>query len=468
VHGQAALAVASGLLLAASACGGSGSDKAGGEETAARPVGKPVTLTLVTPDGLWSSAFGDAVASLSGGTMRIEHRVEGGRLLDSERRTVERVRAGRAELGSVGTRVWDTMGVTSLRALVAPFLVDSFDLQERVLESSIAARMLGGVGDAGVVGVALLPGPLRRPLGSGRPLADPRDYQGARIGIRYGGVARATFRALRATPRGYRCCALSALDGAELDLSTVALVGYDAPGTRITANIVLWPRSVTIFANGEAFGRLAPAQQDILRRAGREAVAPDLEHIAESEESGLEAICARGKAALLEASPTDVAALRRAVEPVYATLERDAETRELIAEIRRLRAEHAIESDVPRCAASKEATPAGVWEASVTRAELLQNGASAAEAATYEGQGTLELGDGRLVYRGEHTTVTGTYAVAADSIRLTMLRCTANPCTPGAATDYAWSVYRDTLSFRRRPGRPFWPRMVAKPAKRVG
>jgi TRAP-type C4-dicarboxylate transport system substrate-binding protein len=467
VRGRAVLAAATALLAAVSACGGSGGDKAGGrEETAATPVGKPVRLTLVTPDGLWSSAFADAVARLSGGTMRIELRVEGGWPLDSERRTVEHVRAGRAQLGSVGTRVWDTMGVMSLRPLVAPFLVDSFALQGRVLESPLAARMLDGVDDAGVVGVALLPGPLRRPLGSTRPLAGPGDYRGATIGSRYGGVARATFRALRATPKGYHVGALSGLDGAELDLNTVALVGYDAPGTRITANVVFWPRPVTIVANRQAFGRLAPAQQEILRRAGREAVAPDLERNAESEQSGLEAICARGKAALIEASPEDVTALRQAVEPVYAELERDAETRELIAEIRAL--DDGAEREPLRCGASSEAAVDGVWEASVTRAALLASGASAAEAATYEGRGTLELKDGRWVFRNDHTTVTGTYDVAANTIRLTMVTCTANPCSPRAVTHYSWSLYGDTLTFTRRPGRPFLPRLVAKPGRRAG
>ena len=62
---------------------------------------------------------------------------------------------GRRDSASVGARVWDTMGVTSLRALVAPFLVDSLALERRVLESPLAAKMLAGLDRAGVVGLAL-------------------------------------------------------------------------------------------------------------------------------------------------------------------------------------------------------------------------------------------------------------------------------------------------------------------------
>jgi TRAP-type C4-dicarboxylate transport system substrate-binding protein len=468
VRRRAALAAATALAAAAAACAGSGSDKAGGrEEKAAKPVGTPVTLTLVTPDGLWDTMFDDAVARLSGGAMLIEIRVQGGGVIDSERRTVEAVRAGRAELGAVGARVWDRMGVTSLRALVAPFLVENLALQQRALESPLAARMLAGVERAGVSGVALLPGPLRRPFGRTHAFVDPRDYVGAAVGIRPGGVARATFRALGATAKGYRVGALPGLDAAELDLNTIAAVGYDTAGSQLTANVVLWPRSMTIFSNREAFERLTHAQREILRRAGREAVTPDLARIAENEKVGLDAVCGRGRASLLAASSAEIAELKRAVRPVYAELERDPETRELVSEIRKLRAGEGAEGEYPSCPASRDTTPEGVWEASVTRSALLANGASAAEAATYEGRGTFELNDGRWVFRGEHTTVTGTYAVSGASIRLTMLTCTANPCSPDAATDYAWSVYRDKLTLARRPGRPFWPRIVAVPLTQV-
>ena len=460
------LLAAAALAVLAAGCGGSG-DKAGGRaETVATPVGRPVTLTLVTPDGLWDSTFADAVARLSGGTMRIEIQVEGGRVIDSERRTVEHLRAGRAELASVGARVWDTMGVTSLRALVAPFLVDSFSRQRRALESPLAARMLDGLDPARVVGIALLPGPLRRPLAVSRPLRAPADFEGRTIGIRPGGVARDTFRALGASAKGYLCCSLSALDGAELDLNTIAEAGYDTRGSRLTANAVLWPRAVTIVMNRDAFQRLPLAQRDVLRRAGREAVAPDLAKLAVAERFGLEAVCGRGNVSLVDASPTQIAALHQAVRPVYAELERDAETREAIAAIRRL--EDGSDNTQLRCPATRKASPEGVWEANVSRAEMRANGASEAEAVAYPGRATLELRNGRWTFRTAGATVTGTYEVAGDTVRLTMKTCTANPCSPGAFTEYFWSVYRDTLTLRRRPGRPFWPRLVARPAHRVG
>jgi len=63
----------------------------------------------------------------------------------------------------------------------------------------------GPVGDEdlGLVGIAVVPGELRRPLGLSRALVHPADYRGARIGIRPAGVADATFDALRADAEGF-------------------------------------------------------------------------------------------------------------------------------------------------------------------------------------------------------------------------------------------------------------------------
>ena len=328
--------------------------------------------------------------------------------------------------------------------------------------------MLEGVEPLDLVGLAVLPGLLRRPFGLSRPLLGPDDYAGATFGIRYGGVARDTIEALGATAKGYRSGSLAGLDGAELDPWTIARNDYDEAGAALTENVVLWARPETIVIGRKAYDRLPPAQQEILRLAGRETLAPMAARLEKEQQSALEATCARGKLSLATASAAHIAALRAAVQPVYDELERDVATRELIAGIRKLRS--GVERESVHCAASRRNVTEleGVWRSSATRAEMVANGASAAEAATYHGPGTLEFKDGRWTFHGDRATVTGTYVVAGGGVRLTMRTCTANPCSPGAATEYGWSVYRDALSLTRRPGLPFWPRLVVKPSRMVG
>jgi hypothetical protein len=320
--------------------------------------------------------------------------------------------------------------------------------------------MLEGVRPLGLVGLAVLPGPLRRPFGLTRRLVGPQDYEGATIGIRFGGVARSTLRALGATTRGYRIGSLAGVDAAELDVNTIVTNGYDAPGAQLTANVVLWARPETIVIGRAAFDRLTPAQRAILRRAGREAVAPVRARLEKQETDALAVLCGRGRTTLATASAAELAALRAAVRPVYAELERDAETREVIAALRA----HRRGGEPLRCPASAGGSRLeGLWRSSVTRDALLAHGATAAEAATYDGSATLELRAGRWTFAGEHSSVTGTYVAAGNVVRLTMARCTANPCSPGSSSAFTWTVYRDTLSLAPAPGRSTWPRLVVEP-----
>jgi TRAP-type transport system periplasmic protein len=454
------------LAVAGSATAGSGPDKAGGRGEPKKPVGKPTVLTLATGDPEFADAYAAAVSRLSDGAVRIDIRAGRSAQANYERFTVEDVRKGKAHLGSVGARVWDTMGATSMRALVAPLLVDGLELQRRVLESPLAAQMLAGLERAGVVGLAITPGPLRRPLGLTRALHGPGDYRGATIGIKFGGVARSTFEALGARITGYTW-GQAHFDGAELDVKTIADAEYDPRAKEVTANVVLWPRPQTVFANRDAYARLTSAQREILRRAGREAVRPEAERIEREQNEALTVICSRSNDVFATASASELTALRRAVRPVYAALERDPQTRRLVAAIRRLRG--AAGTNVPGCAGQdRNAATAleGTWRSTVSREEMLAGGASPVEAATYSGTATLELEDGKWVVRGERATVTGTYAVNGNLIRLTMRTCTANPCSPGMTTTYTWSRYRDSLSLAQRSS-VTWPRLVAKPLSLV-
>jgi TRAP-type C4-dicarboxylate transport system substrate-binding protein len=466
-------AVSAALIVPTAACSGSGSDKAGGSRHAEQKPKKPLTLTLLSGDALYAPEYADTVQRLSHGSMRIQINVAGNQP-DYERGTVRLVRSGHEQLGAVGARVWDTLGVTTFRALVAPFLVDSLELEQRVLESPRISRMLDGVNRAGVVGLAVLPGPLRRPLGLRRPLAGPEDYRGAAIAIRFGGVARATFAALGATTKGYNIGVLpSSADGAELDLNTVAENGFDAGARTITSNVVFWPRPQTIFANRQVYDRLTAAQRQILRRAGREALAPEIARIVRDDKQALSEICARNAVSLAGASTAQLAALRRAVRPVVDDLERDQFTKVAIAEITTLRRGHP--TDVVRCSSVSRTAAAsrleGRWHVAASSDDLLAVGTPPGEAERQRGDETLELRGGRWTFAERHSGFVwrGRYAVHGDLLDLTVVRCqaTRDVCTRGATASFRWSVYRDRLSLERASGVAPYYGLLAKPFTRV-
>jgi TRAP-type C4-dicarboxylate transport system substrate-binding protein len=351
-HGRSELAAVlavAGLVVAAVGCASSHADKAGGS----RPA-KPVVLTLAAHDDDEAyGTFASAVERLSHGSIRISIAEGWGntgdrRELDYERGLVGAVRAGKEQLGIVGVRVWDTLGVDSFQALVSPFLIDSLDLERRAIESPEATRALSAITRAGVVGIALLPGRLRRPLGITHPLIGVDDYRRAKIGARPSAVAWRTFRALGAHPASYVAGVLSGFDGAELDSLTISQNDYDEGARALTGNIVLWPKPQTIVMNRRAYNSLTPAQRQILRDAGRQAVVPELERIARDQRLGLSTVCA-AKLHVVTATPADLAALRNAVTPVYDQIRRDPIARRWMAQIIQVKATQAFKPDVARC-----------------------------------------------------------------------------------------------------------------------
>ena len=104
----------------------------------------------------------------------------------------------------------------------------------------------------------------------------PGDYAGATIGIRPSGIERETFEALGARAQPYPAGSLAGLDGADLDVSTIAGNHYEKQARELTTNVVFSPRALVIVMNREKFDALTGAQQAVLRSAGRAAVEPHL------------------------------------------------------------------------------------------------------------------------------------------------------------------------------------------------
>jgi TRAP-type C4-dicarboxylate transport system substrate-binding protein len=401
------------LVFVAAACAGGEGDKAGGEQQA-----QPLVLTLESEDDrslTGAPEFADAVDRLSEGSMRIEL-VPAGRSteIEWEKGVVEDIRGGKAQLGIGDARVWDTIGVKSFQALLAPFLVDSLELELQVLESQLATRMLEGVEQAGVVGIALLPGPVRSPFGITHPLLGPDDYRGVTIGARPGSLMRTALRALGAEAKVYMPGVLSGLDGAE---SNPKAIDYNSWEGALTTNVVLWPKPYTIFMNRDAFDALT----------------------------------------LVSASTADRAALRKAVQPVYEELESDPETKELIGDITEMRsAKSAVASPLSRCRSARGSANAGAtalegrWKLTFTRADLIAVGVPEKLAKNAPENAVGEFANGHYTGIANGRVVAkGTYTVSGDVMSLIFDAPVPDGYIAGNVYRQRWNVYRDTLTFSR-------------------
>ena len=446
------------LAVAAIASGcnsDSGEDKAGNESK-----DKAVELVLANHEGGSENvaAWAEAVEQRSGGSIRIRisnNWRQGESNYDEA--MLNEVRRGNVPLAAVMSRSFDEVGVTSFQPLAAPLLIDSYDLERKVLTSDVAGKALAGADKVGVVGLGLMPGDLRRPVGLTRQLAGPDDYRGAHIYGREGKVAAATLEALGAQPEyGPLETWYQGVDGAEVDMG--ALHGDPEVARKhppITSNVVLWAQPVALVMNEDAFEDLTDAQQRALQGAAADAIGPRTMHVAQLADEDLSFLCTTDPR-LVEATEAQREGLEDAVEPVYRMIEKSPGNADAIANIRELKGNTPPLSldceGISKPASQQEPAEAdleGTFRTKVTEDELSNSPLLYDESEINDenwGEMTLRLSDGRVrvSQRNSRTssTVSGTYTTEGDVIKFDMAEL-------GETWGFRWSLYRGTLKLVR-------------------
>jgi TRAP-type C4-dicarboxylate transport system substrate-binding protein len=458
------IAAAALLGVAAGGCGGGAHDRAGGVIAP-----KTVVLTLASHETAPGMAeWAAAVRRLSHGSLRIV--VESGwrrREVDYEKHTIADVRAGKVGLASIPVRAYDTIGVRSFQGLLAPFLIDSYALERAVLAGRLPARVLAGVRPLGVRGVALLPGALEHVLSIGTPTLAPSDYRSQEIAIHRSEVASSTIQALGTTSTELTPAGVPPrVDGIETDLVGLLANRYDeiTADESLPANVSFWPLVTSIVVNDKAFASLSRAQQRALETAGRSALDPSMKRLARDEHHALDAVCQDadrpGSLAFLSSTPSHLAALRTAVEPVYQRLESSTATRAVIASVQTMK-RTVTAAPAPDCSGGllhrlRLTRPAGSLR--------LSTDLTATSRSTWEGTVTSkELGHGRLMLKVRFGFGFNTpFARRATRFEArfstgTLRGCMEMTFTLGPHGDYRWigspgAVKTASRALRRRAG----------------
>ncbi|HKP20939.1 MAG TPA: hypothetical protein VJT68_05450 [Thermoleophilaceae bacterium] len=360
--------------LASPVFGGCSSDEKGATADSA----KPVTLRIGTDDEPGKPAAGQIqelarrVSKLSRGEITIKpvwHAAGDGP--DWDQRVARMVTGGELDMGVIPSRAWDTEGVQSLRALNAPFLVTSDALLAEVISGDLAADLMSGLPDAKVVGVALFPEGMRHPFGLEKPLLGPGDYAKQAIRTPTSETTAAVFEALGASVNDD-----AADEKVHAGLDSSYLLN---PGGTATGNVTFYPKVNSLVIGSKVYEDLDENQRRLLSKAAAQtrewaiAAGP-------SDAEAARSFCRKG-GRVVNASAADVAALEQRTAPVYAKLERDRQTRELITAIRKLKESTTVSTDsVVACGREPKAggpgphAVDGVYRFTVTDKELRDNG----------------------------------------------------------------------------------------------
>jgi TRAP-type C4-dicarboxylate transport system substrate-binding protein len=371
-----------GLALAIAGCSaasGAPGDKAGGSTSTVTlvmgvtdPQGRPTTPTI--------EFFANQVAELSAGSIHLDVSWNAGEgTTDPEQAIARRVKSGALDLGWIGSRAWDTEGVTSLQALQAPFLITNNQLLRAVVTSPMAGEMLAGLKAAEVEGLGMVPDQFRHPVGFRKPLASVSAFEGARIRVLTSNASDALIRALGAEPVHINGTAYQqavndgTLSGVDASLGLAPAMH----GSILTGNLIFYPKVDTVVAGQGALGKLDSSQQEAMRTAAQRTVTHVLEDLPATEDT--EPFCSGG-GRVVAATDRDIHALEAAAQPVYRQLEEDPQTAEFITQIRALKAGISAPTQLTACGGSQstgssaQEIPEGIYTAVGTKQDALRLG----------------------------------------------------------------------------------------------
>jgi TRAP-type C4-dicarboxylate transport system substrate-binding protein len=454
------------VAVATSACTIGGADKTGGGDGALE-----LTVVKTQRADFDIEAWTRAVDRLSGGKIRLRivgewHKGQN----DLDRQMLAAVGGGTFDLGVIRAAAFDRAGTQALRPLLAPLLIDSYSVERRVFSDPIVATVLHKVRSKTWIGVGLVPGRLQRPVGLKRDFLAASSFRGAAFGVREGGVATETFRALGAAPTPFvtRDSDVSALDGVEATANASTNTIVRSRARSVTTNVVLWPRVMAIVMNSAAYDRLSAAQRSILDRAWRSSSSAEIARFERDDPNELKGLCVSNRVRLMRGDATSVL---RAVTPVLDRIARSGASRQAYARIVALKNATAVPASTPHCAKTRPAPSPGAatavdgtWTASMSYAEYVAAKPFADEDwNTNWGVHTLKLNHGSWDWRSDRDPDVrkGTYTIKGDLIVF-------DDPFDHETWRYRFTLYHGALTFRRAQTTTTPTSFIVKPWHQAG
>lgn len=317
-------------------------------ETKAEADTGPVTIQIGTADDDPDSPGGIAIMKLvelvrtgSDGELLLYPvwQASGQESVEWDQKIARMVKEKQLGMGMVPARAWDTEGVSTFRALNAPFLVTSDALADKIVTSSdLSTELMSGLEKAGVTGLTLLPEGPRHTFGFKHALVRVEDYNLQTIRTPHSALNEATFRALGGKPVDVTDSSFvqGVQDGSMAGVESGFLLARGLPAPSTAAGNVIFNEKVnTLVINPEVYAGLSETNRTVLQTAVKALQVWVLANRT-TETANAAAFCNLG-GKIVTASAADLAALTKAVQPVYAELAKDAKAQAQIERIRTLK-----------------------------------------------------------------------------------------------------------------------------------
>jgi TRAP-type C4-dicarboxylate transport system substrate-binding protein len=448
----------------------------------------PIAITVADsqpnskPSNLPLAEFKRQIEQLSGGSMTVTIVTNASPDADppgSDGPIIDKVKSGAFQMAVVPARAWSAAGVTSLKALQAPFLFESDEHVAAVVnDAAITKDLFSGFEGSGVTGLTLFPESLRHLFSFGPPILSPADVKGKTIRAISSLETTALIEALGGTTvdppddayqQGVDAGTIQGTDSG----FTLATGGSPSATATATGNVALYAKVMTLVINSALWTSLDDSQRAIITTASDATRAWAIANQTKDAEAAAK-FCAAGGTVVLADAP-GIAAFRTAEAPVYAALEADPATKRSIDAIK-ARATGVTASSVKACEPVIDATtlvpdggdlPDGIYRIEATEAYL--KSAYPEYVDSSQGIYTFTFQDGHwsfdyVAYGGGTDHQAGIYRVEGAEVDWLWDPCCSDP---NPVLHLTWSVDGSrTLHFTQVSGPPDWA--LALPFIRVG
>ena len=252
--------------------------------------------------------------------------------LGSETQVLQQLQLGTVQMTVCTTGPVEAF-VPEIKALEMPFLFNSYEAADKVLDGPIGSDILKRFDKVGLVGMHFLDNGFRNVTNSKRPVSTPDDIKGMKIRTMESPTHLAIWRAIGANPTPMAWPITTQLQQGVLDgqENPIAVI-YAAKLTEVGQKYLSLTRhvySALVFVGSKAFmDKLPAADRKVFFDASRTASVAGRHFVRDNEASQLASLKAAGMQVV---DTPDYGAFRAKTQPIYASLSGD--TKKIVDEI---------------------------------------------------------------------------------------------------------------------------------------
>ncbi|HKH33339.1 MAG TPA: TRAP transporter substrate-binding protein [Beijerinckiaceae bacterium] len=272
-----------------------------------------------TPKGKGSEKFKELAEKYTNGRVKVE--VYPNSQLYKDKEEVDALQLGAVQMLAPSLAKFGPLGVREFEVFDLPFILPSKAALRKVTEGDLGKRLFKKLESKGIVGLAYWDNGFKV-MSANKPLRTPNDFRGLKMRIQSSKVLEAQMRALGAIPQVmafsevYQAMQTGVVDGSENTPSNM----YTQKHHEVQKFITLSDHGYigyAVIANKKFWDGLPADVRGQLEKAMAEATAYANDISQKENDEALAEIRKSGKSELIELTPEQKAAWRKALEPLY-------------------------------------------------------------------------------------------------------------------------------------------------------